>query len=70
MSKLLIAPGILDKNESPVLEWSDVFYAVTNAKGQERTILRGVSGKLRRGKLTAIIGPSGIVLHFALFFDN
>eukprot|EP00400_MALV-I_sp_L67-5_P000801 gene801-177_t len=59
MSNLLSLDQIPEKEEKPTLSWDNVVYTVTDARGNKRPILKGVSGHLRRGRLTAIIGPSG-----------
>jgi ABC-type multidrug transport system ATPase subunit len=62
MPALLPPTGLTDDakpSTTATLQWKNVEYGVTDAKGQKRTILRKVSGHLRRGRLTAIIGPSG-----------
>ena len=41
------------------MEWKDLSYSVNNADGQERKILKNLSGKLMPGTLTGILGPSG-----------
>ena len=54
---LVPAPG-LSAADSALLEWQDLRYSVRQ-KGEEKPILRGVSGHAAPGTLTAILGASG-----------
>ncbi|GBF92012.1 ATP-binding cassette transporter [Raphidocelis subcapitata] len=41
------------------LEWSDLGYEITVKGGGKKTVLRGVRGSAKPGRLLAIMGPSG-----------
>ena len=50
-------PPVVSSDEE-VFQWDDISYSV-QFKGQEKQILRAVSGAVAGGELCAIIGPSG-----------
>ena len=50
-------PPLVSSDEE-VFQWDDISYSV-QFKGQEKQILRAVSGAVAGGELCAIIGPSG-----------
>jgi ABC-type transport system involved in cytochrome bd biosynthesis fused ATPase/permease subunit len=41
------------------LTWSDLWVSVTDAKGEDQTVLHGFSGYAEPGGMLAILGPSG-----------
>ena len=41
------------------LTWQDLWVSVTNAKGENRTLLHGLTGYAEPGSMLAIMGPSG-----------
>lgn len=52
--------GELRKGRPPVrLEWESINFSVKDAKGQQKSILTGLSGRAPPGSLTAIMGASG-----------
>ncbi|XP_011686848.1 PREDICTED: ATP-binding cassette sub-family G member 1-like isoform X2 [Wasmannia auropunctata] len=42
------------------IEFNDLCYSARDRKGTEKTILRNVTGHFETGKVTVIIGPSGV----------
>jgi ABC-type multidrug transport system fused ATPase/permease subunit len=48
-----------DKGVCARLTWSDLWVSVTDAKGEDQTVLRGLSGYAEPGGVLAILGPSG-----------
>jgi ABC-type multidrug transport system fused ATPase/permease subunit len=48
-----------DNSACARLTWSDLWVSVTNAKGEDQTVLRGLSGYAEPGGMLAIMGPSG-----------
>ncbi len=48
-----------DKGVCARLTWSDLWVSVTDAKGEDQTVLHGLSGYAEPGGMLAILGPSG-----------
>ncbi|CAM6007009.1 unnamed protein product [Sphagnum balticum] len=48
-----------DNSACARLTWSDLWVSVTNAKGEDQTVLHGLSGYAEPGGMLAIMGPSG-----------
>jgi ABC-type multidrug transport system ATPase subunit len=50
--------GCKDEGDGAI-EWTGVNYAVTDALGCTKTILRDCYGSVRGGEVCAVLGPSG-----------
>ncbi len=48
-----------DKGACASLTWSDLWVSLTDAKGEDQTVLHGLSGYAEPGGMLAILGPSG-----------
>jgi len=48
-----------DNSACARLTWSDLWVSVTNAKGEDQTVLHGLSGYAQPDGMLAIMGPSG-----------